>query len=528
MLINTKEPEFLNQKNVRRTSWTAFCLVALSFFTSDLLAEDLLKAPKEAPRFQISGQKVSQRTLTFSYKRTKLGEDPFKTVFIRIKNGSGLLDVSNSVISDSKGERVFSLTFVTGGRDFEIYLVCKTNINKEVLVSNIARIGNTGSVTTPRQWTKEEKQKFEREKLAKVPPSSIPKGHVAVGPATKLLPGMPIKSGHYTEWIDSVVAYADGDDVVVKPRDQELLRRHPREKWLAIEEKVLALGRDAPDRFKRGFDVLPGSLIILQEDTIPVDSNLELPEGTPLEYDYGTKWHEVYVLKTVKDKIKFRFKGWGSRWDKLEPRSKFAISENVLGQLKDPDAVKTFASNILLEESVNGKSKSSRIKEYPVKIDVPKRSQFVPEDLTIAEGTPLAACWGGRWRPITAISENENGTLYVHWDEYSDTWNCNMKRSQLIIENKTIAKLKRDQKEGAEETASRVTAEDLRKRLRTWTDSSGEHKIEAYYISHTAKKLVLKTAAGREIKMPFNKLGSEDQELLKSLGDGKSTDNPFD
>ena len=65
-----------------------------------------------------------------------------------------------------------------------------------------------------------------------------------------------------------------------------------------------------------------------------------------------------------------------------------------------------------------------------------------------------------------------------------------MKRSQLVIQNKTLKKLERK----PDEEGEKITSEELAKTLRVWTDSTGEFKIEAFYISHTEKKVVLKTA----------------------------------
>lgn len=38
------------------------------------------------------------------------------------------------------------------------------------------------------------------------------------------------------------------------------------------------------------------------------------------------------------------------------------------------------------------------------------------------------------WNPITALSENSDGTLNVHWDDYSSGFDCIMERDQLLIQ----------------------------------------------------------------------------------------------
>ena len=66
---------------------------------------------------------------------------------------------------------------------------------------------------------------------------------------------------------------------------------------------------------------------------------------------------------------------------------------------------------------------------------------------------------------------------------------------------------------------------DLKKNVRAWTDVSGQHEIEAVYVSRTEKEITLRTEAGREIKMPIKKLSKKDQSLLESLE--PDSENPF-
>jgi len=120
--------------------------------------------------------------------------------------------------------------------------------------------------------------------------------------------------------------------------------------------------------------------------------------------------------------------------------------------------VKRFAANLELPKSKYGssfpKSKSgssfpkrkksrARLKDYVIDIQLPEDSRILPEDLTVPPGTALAGCWGSRWRPLTVLSENDDGSIHVHWDEYSDSFDCNMKREQLVIENSTSHKIKK-------------------------------------------------------------------------------------
>ena len=92
-----------------------------------------------------------------------------------------------------------------------------------------------------------------------------------------------------------------------------------------------------------------------------------------------------------------------------------------------------------------------------------------------------------------------------------------MTRDQLIIQDKTVRKLNRK---------TNKAEADLEKTLRTWTDSTGKYKIEAWYVRRTAKQVYLKTDAGRELNMPIEKLSDEDRALLPEME--SSEENPFE
>lgn len=72
-------------------------------------------------------------------------------------------------------------------------------------------------------------------------------------------------------------------------------------------------------------------------------------------------------------------------------------------------------------------------KSYPVSIAVPEHSVVVPPSARLTPGTRLEACWSGKWNPITTLSENEDGSLNVHWDDFTADFDCSMVRSELII-----------------------------------------------------------------------------------------------
>ncbi len=77
-------------------------------------------------------------------------------------------------------------------------------------------------------------------------------------------------------------------------------------------------------------------------------------------------------------------------------------------------------------------------KSYLVSIAVPEHSVVVPPNAKLTPGTRLEACWSGKWNPITTLSENEDGSINVRWDEFGAGFDCSMVRSELIIRKEVL------------------------------------------------------------------------------------------
>ena len=500
------------------------------------VAEDLVIAPPEAPMYKLSNLRMEsdnfgRSVLAVDYKLTRESSSGSYRARISGKTKNGDLDVVGfGVLEKSGTSRIRMHMFGGGGNDFEVYFVTDGFYPAKFLVSNIVRLGNPGPRTTARKLTTKEKESIAKSKLRRTPPTSLPDGYLAVDQSTKLVPGMTVKAGYYGEWKDAeVVSFKVAGPVVLKYEGESRLESHPREKWIAADPKVLELAKTNPDQFQVSVRTLPDSTKIIPDGAVALADDVELLPGTPLLLDdSGSRWTEVFAIETQGDKVNLRHSKFSSSWDKMKPRSKLLITEEVLSRLTDSDrepAETEFAKNLLaggkssstsFPGTEGSKRSSIRHKQYKIDIAIPKGAQLVPDDLTIEEGTALAACWARKWRPITALSENEDGSLHVHWDEYSDSWDCNMTRDQLIIQDKTVRKLRRKQDSSGDELA---------KVLRTWTDVTGKHKVEARYVSRTKDELIIKTDAGREITMPIEKLSEADRELLPAWKD--DSDNPF-
>lgn len=520
-------------------------------FVAPLVADELLVAPEEAPQYELTGIKRENDQFGFSmlvidYRRVKQGTMPAANVSIAGKTKNGELTGFTAQTLQESGQIRLSLRgMLSHDGDFEIYLVLRGGWQKNYMISNAVRLGDPGAATTARAWTEEETKAAERAKLARTPPAALPAGFEAVTASTSLVPGMPIKAGSYAEWVDAEVIRTEGDGlVVVKFPTEERLQRMQREKWLAVDPAVLARAKANPSQFKVDIRTLPGSLLIIPEGANPLASGVELPPGTPLILDDDHLWKNIFVVEASGTSIKVRYDGFESNWDESKPRSKFVVKDETLELLKKPEEVKKLVKNLEspharrtaefektrkemeanfekhrkeIEDSIAESRRKMRIKEYPIDIPLPKRAQVVPADLDLEKGTPLAACWANRWHPLSVLHENDDGTVHVHWDERPAAFDCSIAREELIIEDKTVRKLRRK---------SALSASDFVNTLRTWTDVTGKHKIEAYFVRKTDSEVTLKTDAGRELTLPLAKLSEADRELVTKQ-ETPVDDNPF-
>ena len=64
---------------------------------------------------------------------------------------------------------------------------------------------------------------------------------------------------------------------------------------------------------------------------------------------------------------------------------------------------------------------------------------------------------------------------------------------------------------------------------RTWTDSTGKHKIEATFLGIEDNKVKLHRTDGKELAVPLDRLSKADQEFAKKLQEATAvSDNPFE
>lgn len=522
---------------------TLVCL-AISAAQHTLAAEQpLLVAPPDAVQYslgtpQTQDDRTGRGELVIPYTRTNNGEGSATLVG---RSSDGQLQILGFSPRPDQASGEFRLRKLFSGRDsggfnHEFYLVSPAHwagkTYGQCLVSNVVRVGNPGASISARQWNAEEKAAYEKHLIGKQPPAGLPDGFVGAEDSSGLTPGMPIKAGYYGDWRDAeLVSIINNALVGIIFQGEDRVTRMLVKDWVALDPEVLRRAASNPGQFKPSVDLLPGGTLSLPDDAVQLANDTRLLVGTPLLVEWAGKWIDAYVISADEEQVKVRYEGYSSSFDRSNPRSSYAIRRSTLEEMKSPDAQQRFAANLTTErkssadafpeqEDVEGgwaRPEPKRFKEYKVTIDVPRRAQQVPEDLTLEPGTPLAACWARKWNPVTVLSENANGTVNIRWDAYGDAWDCSMKRDQLIIQDKTVRKLQR--KYG-------VDPADLYKTVRTWTDASGQHRIEARLVSRTDTEVTLLTDKGRELTLPLEKLSQEDQALLAKVN--PAVENPFE
>jgi SLA1 homology domain 1, SHD1 len=252
-------------------------------------------------------------------------------------------------------------------------------------------------------------------------------------------------------------------------------------------------------------------------NSVKVPLTAELKNGTKLHACYSSKWSPITTLSENPDGSVFvRWDEWGETYDCNMLREELIITKSVLTRLsKHPEGKFPKVHPSLLAsggDTASTKTADEKpLKKYPVSIDVPTDSQFVPDGAILKETTKLQACYAQKWNPITFLSHHSDGTLTVRWDDYGATFDCRMHRNELIIK-KTL--LQTTSSDGPKDSPSRV-----------WTDSTGKLKVTAKLMAQSDTTVTLLTDKGKTLELALSRLSQEDQDFLKKPDE--ESDNPF-
>lgn len=504
--------------------------------------ETFLIAPDDAPHYQLHNLRIEddrfgRTALVFDYTRTREGTGPVR---VAGRSDNGPLQISFGPNLDrASGEVRLGKMFRSegGGYNYEFYFVSPAywagDFYGNCLISNKVRMGSPGPSISARPWNAEERGAYEKQQLADTPPSSPPDGYEAVTAGTKLVPGMPILAGRYADWAEAeVLALGPASRVTIRYADQETADTVDRDRWLAVDPADLRRAKSDPGAFRPSMRVLPGGEHPLPRDAEPIAARLELSEGVPLLLCRAGQWEDVFVLEDRGPTITVRYDESIAKFDRNHKRTELAIRSDTLAKLQSPGGARRFAKAFDEEDqyeereiTISAEDEWGRRRDttyhvhdrnHPIKARIPPGAVPAPTDVELPEGVPVAYCWAREWQAATLLADRGR-KLIVREDDHPGGFAWRLKRDQVIIEKNTLRKIARKQ---------RAKTADLKQTLRTWTDASGEHKVEARFVRLVDGKVTLKTDAGREIKLPLDRLCDEDQELLKAVG--PATDNPFE
>ncbi len=541
----------------------AALLAVLTTNASALGDEDRepLIAPDTAPHYRLSGIRVDKdhfgrAELVIDYTRQRDGDGEVR---IAGNTPDGPLVITGSLpeFDRESGQIRLSKLFGAGAGsyDYEVYLVTPANWAGEELgdcmVSNTVRLGKPGQKTVAREWTDSERAAYRRHLRGKNPPAELPEGFVRATSKTELLPGMPIKVGHYGEWQDAEVVENINHILISVLVDGEArLKRKPKTGWIAVNREVLKQGEKNPSQFSTDIRILTGGTLPLPEDAVQLPDDIDLIVGTPLLVDRGGQWSEAYVVDADAGTVQVRFGGTVTTVDRDRPRERYAIRLSTLDELSGSATAEHFAADLLAprqgpagdpgekDEALDSSmvfplgdvqqvawDRAKRREHYAISIELPAASQVIPKDLKLDPETPVAFCWQEEWQPATVLSENTDGSVNIHWTGHADAFDCSVIRSELIIQDKSVSLLRKKYGKSAAEFPTAMRPMDLTKALRTWTDATGEYKIEARLVSQTAQSVTIRTKAGREIIVAMNKLSQDDRRFLQQVK--PKAENPF-
>ena len=342
-------------------------LGSLLLLTSSLLlsqsvvGQELVQAPQDFAFYKLSKLRVEKDVLgdiiVFDYKRTREGKGEVR---LAARTDQGSLRITGGFRIDESGTIRLRDQFANvrailnrggGATGIEFYFVAGPSFDlmggKRYLVSNAIRHGSMNTKISARPLTKAELDRAEQERIARLPPATVPAGYTRGTASTVLVPGAPIMFGTAGKWqAGTVVSLPSSSTVQVMREGSPLLRVLQRDQWIAVSDQTAAQIRDNPDQFSISVRTLPKGNLILGDDVEPLTDAMSLPKGTPLLMEQYSQWVDIYLLSS--DNVSVRALSKRSGRSKLEivPLDKIAIRKQTKLDLQKADAKESFAANV--------------------------------------------------------------------------------------------------------------------------------------------------------------------------------------
>jgi ribosomal protein L7/L12 len=434
-----------------------------------------LRRPDNFPQYQLSnlrkgGGQLRPAEFSLEYARTNEGTGHHSVVLVA-NGANGRKEYSSwggifSPFRDKTGtvtaESSFSPFAKNLGDQFEIWLeahLAFENKSYRFKVSNSVVVGNVGQLTFARNWTADEQQGIARWQKSITPPPPPPAGSIAIAADTKIVAGMPIQAGWMAAWEPAEVIdiRKDGNVLVkYKPEISGTLVVRPRN-WLSVSSAVLQTASADPLKFQPTVKVLPNGTLPLADGLAPLAKDTKLVKGAPLQMEFANKWAPVTVVKVLVDgRVRIHWDEWKGHPDEDKPRDVLAISKETLTALNDPGAAEKFAERVAESTGTFEGAQPDRprqLKQYPIRLPIPKTAVKVTEETALQEGTKLGCSWGSNWYDVTVLDVYDDGTVRIHWDKFGDAWDGDISRDCLVIDKRVLSKLPKKAKTPAKDDA---------------------------------------------------------------------------
>lgn len=269
---------------------------------------------------------------------------------------------------------------------------------------------------------------------------------------------------------------------------------------------------------------------------INVTSDMELAVGAPVEAKWGALYYQAEVLELLpNDKVRIHYTGWSSATDETVDRAKLwvepsKVAEQAASGESAPD--ETEPPQAVTPQLPADSNRTARSRAAASKSSGPARPKREPSatainvasTTAIGVGTPVEAQWGSMYYPAEVVELLPGDQVRVHYAGWSSAADETLHRTKLWFEPAAIAEKTTSGESDSAETDTPASDEPLASdppKIRTWTDATGKHKVEAKFLDFADGKVRLKRQDGKIVTMALERLSKADQKLVRGLGAAK-------